>query len=66
MITAPTGKHAGQHVEINTMNRQKKINGTLNKKMKQHNAKSHINNKPKYISKSEREKIALAENQSQN
>lgn len=47
------------------MNRQKKINGTLNKKMKQHNAKSHVNNKPKYISKAEREKIALAENQSQ-
>ena len=48
------------------MNRKKKINDALNKRMKQHNAKSHINNKPKYISKAEREKIALAEYQSQN
>jgi hypothetical protein len=48
------------------MNRKKKILDALNKKMKSLNAKSHINNKPKYISKAEREKIALAENQSQN
>ncbi|MES2826286.1 MAG: DUF2986 domain-containing protein [Pseudomonadota bacterium] len=48
------------------MNRQKKINDALNKRMKQHNAKSHVKNKPKYISKAEREKIALAEKESQN
>jgi hypothetical protein len=47
------------------MNRKKKINDALNKRMKRHNAKAHVNNKPKYISKAEREKIALAEKQAQ-
>jgi hypothetical protein len=50
------------------MNRKKKLNDALNKKLKKHNDKLRIINKPKYISKAEREKITLteAENQSQN
>lgn len=47
------------------MNRKKKLNDAFNKKLKKLNAKLHISNKPKYISKAEREKIALAENQAQ-
>lgn len=43
------------------MNRKKKINETLKKKVKKANAKLHRSNKPKYISKAEREKIALAQ-----
>jgi len=58
-------KDAGRHVERNTMNRKKKLNDAFNKKLKKLNAKLHISNKPKYISKAEREKIALAENQAQ-
>ncbi|GAA0815772.1 DUF2986 domain-containing protein [Colwellia sp. D2M02] len=42
------------------MNRKKKINSILKKKMKKINAKLHSSNKPKYISKAEREKQALA------
>ena len=42
------------------MNRKKKINETLKKKMKKANAKLHKSNKPPYIAKAEREKIALA------
>ena len=43
------------------MNRKKKINNTLKKKLKKANAKLHTSNKPKYVSKAEREKLALAE-----
>ena len=47
------------------MNRKKKLNDTFNKKLKKHNAKLRVINKPKYISKEERAKIALAESQAQ-
>ena len=40
------------------MNRKKKINETLKSKMKKANAKLHPSNKPRYISKAERAKIA--------
>lgn len=40
------------------MNRKKKINETLKKKQKKANAKLHKSNKPKYISKAERAKMA--------
>lgn len=43
------------------MNRKKKLNDAFNKKLKKHNAKLRVVNKPKYISKEEREKLALAE-----
>lgn len=43
------------------MNRKKKINQTLKSKVKKMNAKLQKSNKPKYISKAEREKIALEE-----
>jgi len=43
------------------MNRKKKINDTLKKKQKKANAKLHKSNKPHYISKAEREKLALEE-----
>jgi len=46
------------------MNRKKKINDTLKKKQKKANAKLHKSNKPRYISKAEREKLALAEQES--
>lgn len=46
------------------MNRKKKINDTLKKKQKKANAKLHTSNKPRYISKAEREKISLAEQES--
>ncbi|MDZ4261659.1 MAG: DUF2986 domain-containing protein [Pseudomonadota bacterium] len=48
------------------MNRKKKLNDALNKKLKKMNAKLRVTNKPKYISKAERENIAATENQSQN
>ncbi|OBT07960.1 DUF2986 domain-containing protein [Vibrio sp. UCD-FRSSP16_10] len=38
------------------MNRKKKINQILKKKIKQHNSKLHTSNKPKYISKADRAK----------
>jgi len=47
------------------MNRKKKINDTLKKKQKKANAKLHTSNKPRYISKAEREKLALEANASQ-
>ena len=47
------------------MNRKKKLNDEFNKRLKKKNAKLQTSNKPKYVSKSEREKIALAETQSQ-
>lgn len=43
------------------MNRKKKINDTLKAKLKKKNAKLHKSNKPKYISKAERERLALLE-----
>jgi hypothetical protein len=39
------------------MNRKKKINETLKKKLKKKNAKLHKSNKPKYISKAERARL---------
>lgn len=47
------------------MNRKKKMNDAYNKKLKKHNAKLRITNKPKYISKADREKMALEEQQAQ-
>ncbi|MCE2594832.1 DUF2986 domain-containing protein [Motilimonas cestriensis] len=47
------------------MNRKKKINQELKKRQKQANAKVHHSNKPKYISKAEREKMALEQQQLQ-
>ncbi|MBD1573571.1 DUF2986 domain-containing protein [Vibrio sp. S17_S38] len=40
------------------MNRKKKINSILKKRIKKMNSKLHPSNKPKYISKAEREKLA--------
>ncbi len=45
------------------MNRKKKVKQTLLKKAKKSNAKMHKSNKPKYISKADREKMALEEEQ---
>jgi hypothetical protein len=39
------------------MNRKKKINSILKKKLKKANAKLHTNNKPKYIAKADRAKL---------
>lgn len=39
------------------MNRKKKINDILKKKQKKMNAKLHKSNKPRYISKAERQKL---------
>ncbi len=39
------------------MNRKKKINNILKKKLKKANAKLHNSNKPKYVSKAERAKL---------
>lgn len=44
------------------MNRKKKIKTTLIKKQKKANAKLHRSNKPRYISKAEREKLAMQAN----
>lgn len=41
------------------MNRKKKMNSMLNKRMKKANAKLHSSNKPKYISKADRAKMEL-------
>jgi len=43
------------------MNRKKKINQTLKKKLKKMNAKLHKSNKPRYISKAERAAAESAE-----
>ncbi len=43
------------------MNRKKKINETLKKKLKKKNAKLHKSNKPRYISKAERAKLEAEE-----
>ncbi len=45
------------------MNRKKKINSILKKKLKKANAKLHTPNKPKYVSKAERAKLAEEANQ---
>lgn len=45
------------------MNRKKKINQILKKKQKKANAKLHKSNKPRYISKAEREKQQAEEDQ---
>ncbi|WP_370280076.1 DUF2986 domain-containing protein [Pontibacterium sp.] len=42
------------------MNRRKKIKQILTKKAKKANAKNQHSNKPRYISKAEREKMAQA------
>ena len=47
------------------MNRKKKLNDAYNKKLKKMNDKLRVTNKPKYISKADREKIAEAESESQ-
>ncbi|GLO63724.1 DUF2986 domain-containing protein [Vibrio sp. MACH09] len=47
------------------MNRKKKINDTLKKKQKKMNAKLHKSNKPRYISKAERAKLELQEQEAQ-
>ncbi|WP_218745316.1 DUF2986 domain-containing protein, partial [Vibrio cholerae] len=39
------------------MNRKKKINQTLQKRLKKQHAKLHPSNKPRYISKAERAKL---------
>ncbi len=44
------------------MNRKKKINSILKKKAKKANSKLHTSNKPKYVSKAERAKLAEEEN----
>jgi hypothetical protein len=43
------------------MNRKKKMNNALKSKLKKANAKLQKSNKPRYISKAEREKLALIE-----
>jgi len=43
------------------MNRKRKINAILNKKIKKMNSKLQHNNKPRYISKAERAELEAAE-----
>jgi hypothetical protein len=43
------------------MNRKKKINSILKKRLKKMNAKANPSRKPKYISKAERAKLAALE-----
>lgn len=45
------------------MNRKKKINQALKQAQKKKNSKLHKSNKPRYISKAEREKMAQEEAQ---
>lgn len=47
------------------MNRKKKINSILKKRLKKINAKVAPANKTKYVSKAEREKIAVTESTEQ-
>jgi len=44
------------------MNRKKKMNNILKKKVKKANSKLHTSNKPKYVSKAERAKLAEEDN----
>ena len=46
------------------MNRKRKINAILNKKIKKMNAKKHHHNKPKNISKADRAQLELVEQES--
>ncbi|MGO2509081.1 MAG: DUF2986 domain-containing protein [Vibrio hibernica] len=48
------------------MNRKKKINSILKKRIKKMNSKLHPSNKPKYISKAEREKLEAEAAQQEN
>ncbi len=48
-----------------SMNRKKKINEILKKKLKKQNAKLHGSNKPRYISKAERAKMEAEESDNQ-
>ncbi len=48
------------------MNRKKKVNQILKSRMKKKNAKLRTSNKPKYISKADREKMALEAEQAVN
>lgn len=43
------------------MNRKKKVKDTIKKWTKKANAKNRLKNKPRYISKADREKMALEE-----
>ena len=47
------------------MNRKKKINETLKRKVKKANSKLHKSNKPKYISKAERAQLEEKEPKTQ-
>lgn len=47
------------------MNRKKKLNDAYNKRLKKKNDKLRIINKPKYISKADREKMASTDDQIQ-
>ncbi|WP_111980097.1 DUF2986 domain-containing protein [Algibacillus agarilyticus] len=47
------------------MNRRKKMINKLKKKAKKSNEKNVVSNKPKYISKAEREKLALSQSDDQ-
>lgn len=44
---------------MSTLNRKKKINSALKAHVKRKNAKLQKNNKPKYVSKAERARLAL-------
>ncbi len=47
------------------MNRRKKLNNRLKKKVKKANARLHTSNKPKYISKAERAAVVEPESEEQ-
>lgn len=47
------------------MNRKKKINETLKRKVKKANSKLHKSNKPKYISKADRALLEDKESETQ-
>ena len=47
------------------MNRKKKINSILKKRLKKQNSKLHNSNKPKYISKADRAKLEELDNNTQ-
>lgn len=63
MISTPASQYTSYYMERNAMNRKKKLNDAFNKKLKKMNDKLRVSNKPKYISKAEREKIGLTESQ---
>ncbi|MEY8216552.1 MAG: DUF2986 domain-containing protein [Colwellia sp.] len=48
------------------MNRKKKMNNILKKKVKKANSKLHTSNKPKYVSKAERAQLAEEDNTQEN